>query len=98
MKVEVTYALPQQQRLLVVQVEEGATALQAIKCSGILDMFPDIDLSENKVGIFSKVVSLDQVLREGDRVEIYRPLLADPKEVRRRKAEMKQTSEKTKAI
>ncbi|MEZ5670954.1 MAG: RnfH family protein [Thiotrichaceae bacterium] len=64
----------------------GATIQQAIELSGILARFPDIDLTKNKVGIFSKTCSLDTMLREKDRVEIYRALLADPKEVRKRLA------------
>ncbi|MCO7227402.1 RnfH family protein [Pleionea sp. CnH1-48] len=89
MKVEVAYALPQKQKLITVDVAEGATAREAIELSGILPLFPEIDLASSKIGVFSRVVTLDHPLREGDRVEIYRPLLIDPKEVRRRKAEEK---------
>jgi len=85
--VEVIYALPEQQPLLRVQLAEGATVEDAIRQSGVLDAFPDIDLARNKVGIFSKLVKLDETLRDKDRVEIYRPLIADPKEVRRKRAE-----------
>ena len=85
--VEVIYALPEQQPLLRVRLEEGATVEDAIRRSGVLDAFPDIDLAKNKVGIFSKLVKLDETLRDKDRVEIYRPLIADPKEVRRKRAE-----------
>jgi putative ubiquitin-RnfH superfamily antitoxin RatB of RatAB toxin-antitoxin module len=85
--VEVMYALPHQQPLLRVRLAEGATVEDAIRQSGVLDAFPDIDLSRNKVGIFSKLVKLDEALRDKDRVEIYRPLIADPKEVRRKRAE-----------
>jgi len=85
--VEVVYALPTQETLLRVQLAEGATVEEAIRQSGVLDAFPDIDLARNKVGIFSKLVKLDEVLRDKDRVEIYRPLIADPKEVRRKRAE-----------
>lgn len=84
--VEVAYALPHQQVILPVKVPEGATTEQAIMASGILAKFPEIDLSKNKVGIFGKLARLDTVLRERDRVEIYRPLIADPKEVRRQRA------------
>ena len=59
----------------------------AIRASGVLDAFPEIDLAKNKVGIFSKLVKLDETVRDKDRVEIYRPLIADPKEVRRKRAE-----------
>ncbi|MCX7627433.1 MAG: RnfH family protein [Methylophilaceae bacterium] len=85
--VEVAYALPQQQVILPLKVPVGTTAEQAIRASGILTRFPEIDLTKNKVGIFGKLTRLDTVLRERDRVEIYRPLIADPKEVRRRRAE-----------
>lgn len=86
MKVEVSYALPNEQVILVVEDEKGLTAEQAITKSGIMDKYPDIDLSVNKIGIFGKVKPLAEILREGDRVEIYRPLIADPKEVRRQRA------------
>jgi putative ubiquitin-RnfH superfamily antitoxin RatB of RatAB toxin-antitoxin module len=85
--VEVTYALAEQQSLSRVQLAEGATVEDAIRASGLLDAFPEIDLDKNKVGIFSKLVKLDEKVRDRDRVEIYRPLIADPKEVRRRRAE-----------
>ena len=87
MNVEVTYALPTQQPLLRVKLAEGATVEDAIRASGVLDAFPEIDLTKNKVGIFSKLVKLDEKVRDRDRVEIYRPLIADPKEVRRKRAE-----------
>jgi uncharacterized protein len=85
--VEVLYALPAQQPLLRVQLAEGATVEDAIRASGVLDEFPEIDLASNKVGIFSKLVKLDEAVRDKDRVEIYRSLIADPKEVRRKRAE-----------
>jgi len=85
--VEVVYALPSQQPLLRAQLTEGATVEDAIRASGVLDAFPEIDLAKNKVGIFSKLVKLDETVRDRDRVEIYRPLIADPKEVRRKRAE-----------
>jgi hypothetical protein len=84
--VEVAYALPRQQVILPVKMPEGATVEQAIMASGILAKFPEIDLTKNKVGIFGKLTKLDTALRERDRVEIYRPLIADPKEVRRQRA------------
>jgi uncharacterized protein len=84
--VEVAYALPQQQLIIPVKVAEGATAEQAVQASGILKKFPEIDLAQNKLGIFGKLIKNDTVLRERDRVEIYRPLIADPKEVRRQRA------------
>lgn len=84
--VEVAYATPAQQIILKVQVAEGATAEQGIVASGILQKFPEIDLAQNKIGIFGKLIKPDAVLREKDRVEIYRPLIADPKEVRKQRA------------
>ncbi|WP_410497924.1 RnfH family protein [Chitinibacter sp. S2-10] len=84
--VEVVYATAAKQKLLTVKVPAGSTAQTAIEKSGILAEFPEIDLSTQKIGIFAKAVKLDTVLREKDRVEIYRPLIADPKEVRRQRA------------
>lgn len=86
-QVEVVYALPDKQYLRPVRLPEGSTVLQAIQSSGILTIRPDIDLNSNKVGIFSRTVKLQDILQTGDRVEIYRPLLADPKELRRLRAE-----------
>lgn len=78
MKVSVVYALPDEQVWLSVDVDHTATVLSAIQVSNILDMFPNINLDKQKVGIFSKVVKLDSELKEGDRVEIYRPLIWQP--------------------
>jgi len=86
-KVEVLYALPHEQTLLKVEVPQGTTLADAIKISGMLEKYPGIDLASNKVGIFGKLSKPDVVLRDKDRVEIYRPLIADPKEVRRKRAE-----------
>lgn len=93
-RVEVAYALPEKQTLLSLSVPAGTTALEAVEQSGILAIFPQIDVNTDKMGIFSQVLGtkgLDDPasykLRERDRVEIYRPLIADPKEVRRRRAE-----------
>ena len=86
-RVEVSYALPEQQVILPIQSFAGITVEEAIKRSGILERFPEIQLTQDKVGIFSKLTKLDAVLRDKDRVEIYRPLIADPKEVRRKRAE-----------
>lgn len=83
--VEVAYALPDRQVLLVLEVEEGTTTRQAIERSGILQRYPGIQLAQGRVGIFGKRVELDTPLRDGDRVEIYRPLVADPREARRRR-------------
>ncbi|MDR9891651.1 RnfH family protein [Pseudenterobacter timonensis] len=85
--VEVAYALPEKQYLLRVSLEEGATVEEAIRASGLLELRRDIDLAANKVGIYSRPVKLTDRVKEGDRVEIYRPLIADPKELRRQRAE-----------
>ncbi|MDX1901912.1 MAG: RnfH family protein [Gammaproteobacteria bacterium] len=84
--IEIAYADQDHQELLSLQVPQGATVETAIERSGILEQFPAIDLMRHKVGIFSKVVSLNTLLQEGDRIEIYRPLQIDPKEARRRRA------------
>ena len=86
-KIEVAYALLGAQSLLEVSVPAGTSVEQAITQSGILALHPDIDLAKNKVGIWSRVVKLRDSLNEGDRIEIYRPLIADPKEIRKRRAE-----------
>lgn len=85
--VEVAYALPNQQMIIPVQVTPETTAEQAIRACGILAKFPEIDLSQNQIGIFGKLTKLDAPLRHLDRIEIYRPLIADPKEVRKQRAE-----------
>lgn len=84
--VEVAYATPEQQVILVLKMPEGATVEQAINASGLLNHFLEITWADIKVGIFGNVCKLDQTLRQGDRVEIYRPLLHDPKEARRQRA------------
>lgn len=90
MIVEVAYARPDTQVILTVNVEETATVNEAIVMSGILEQFPDIDLGKNKVGIFGKLTKLDETLREKDRIEIYRPLIADPKASRKKRAAKKE--------
>ena len=85
--IEVVYALPHEQVLLRKFVPAGTTVAQAIQASGILDKYPEIDLANNKLGIFGKLTHADVVLRDKDRIEIYRALIADPKEVRRKRAE-----------
>jgi hypothetical protein len=84
--VEVVYALPRKQEVLSLRIRSGALVSEAIARSGILRDFPEIDLASAKVGIYGKQVKLDAVLRDKDRIEIYRPLIADPKEVRRKRA------------
>ena len=85
--VEVAYALPEKQYLRRVTLDAGATVEQAIAASGLLALRTDIDLAKNKVGVYSRPVKLTDALSDGDRVEIYRPLIADPKELRRQRAE-----------
>lgn len=85
-RVEVVYALPHRQLLLKLRVPRGTTARGAAKLSGIRGQFPEIDLENAPLGIFGKKLKVDAVLNEGDRVEIYRPLKADPREVRRHRA------------
>ncbi|WP_313160018.1 RnfH family protein, partial [Mixta calida] len=80
--VEVVYALPEKQYLRQVKLAEGSSVEQAIRASGLLELRQDIDLTQNKIGIYSRPVKLQDELNEGDRVEIYRPLIADPKELR----------------
>ena len=84
--VEVVYALAARQKVVLLELPEGTTVQQAVERSGLLDDFPEIDLAKNKVGIWNKLAKLDAGLRDKDRVEIYRPLIADPKEVRRQRA------------
>jgi len=84
--VEVAYALPHRQVLIEVELPVGATALEAAQRSGIAGKFDGVDLDNGTLGIFGHIVAPSQVLRDGDRVEIYRPLIADPKEVRKARA------------
>ena len=86
MIVEVAYALAEKQSLISLEVNEGSTLKDAIDASGILKQYKQIDLSKDRVGIFSKFATLDTVLREKDRVEIYRSLEADPKKNRKERA------------
>ncbi len=86
-RVEVAYALPEKQFLRQISLPTGSTVEQAIIASGLLTLRTDIDLKKNKVGIYSRSVKLTDEVHEGDRVEIYRPLLVDPKELRRQRAE-----------
>ena len=86
-RIEVAYARPNLQKIIELIVPVGTTVAEAIALSHITEHFPEIDLAQNKIGIFSKLTKPDTVLRDRDRVEIYRPLSADPKEVRRKRAE-----------
>ncbi|MCU0564728.1 MAG: RnfH family protein [Rhodospirillales bacterium] len=85
-EVEVAYARPDEQVILTVKVPPGTAIAEAIRLSGVLERFPEIDLAANKVGVFGKVGRLEQELAAGDRVEIYRALIADPKEARKQRA------------
>ena len=84
--VEVVFARPGEQALEQFRVAADATVEDVIRQSGFLERFPEIDMAQAKVGVFGKLTKLDATLNEGDRIEIYRPLIADPKEVRRRLA------------
>ncbi len=89
MQIEVAYALPERQEVLVLKVEAGCTLREAILRSGILERFPEIDIARDATGIFGQIMPLTQILREGDRVEIYRPLAADPRIARRVRSKTK---------
>lgn len=89
LQVQVCYATPEQQILLALSIPEGTSLQDAILQSGILRQVPEIDLDINRVGIFGRLRPLDTVLRAQDRVEIYRQLVADPKESRRKRATRK---------
>ena len=85
-QLEVTYAKPDRQEIVSLKLPEGSTIQQAVEASGLLERHPEIDLAKAKVGIYGKLSRMDTVVRERDRVEIYRPLIADPKEVRKQRA------------
>ncbi len=84
--IEVAYAEPQRQKIIALVVNEGITIKEAVARSGIVRFFPHLELSTAEFGIFSHKKTSDYVLRDGDRIEIYRPLIADPKEMRRQRA------------
>ncbi len=84
--IEVLYALPHQQTLLKLHVPQGCTVAEAINISGMREKYPAIDPAKNKLGIFSKLSKADAILRDRDRIEIYRSLIADPKKIRRQRA------------
>lgn len=97
--VEVAYALPHQQKIMELLVEPGTTAVEAVERSGIIKLFPEIDISTAKMGIFGQALGTKglnppstYILHPGDRVEIYRPLTSDPKDARRKRAEKNQDS------
>lgn len=94
MIIEVAYAIPEKQVIISVDVSESCTVEEAVNLSNIKNQFPEIDLEKNKVGVFGKAVKLTETLREKDRVEIYRALIADPKESRRARAAKKERQNK----
>jgi putative ubiquitin-RnfH superfamily antitoxin RatB of RatAB toxin-antitoxin module len=85
--ITVIFALPEEQRLFSTEVPKNATVKSAIDTSGILGWYPEIDLTVNKIGIYGKIVTLDHLLAGGERIEIYRPMTADPKAARKKRAE-----------
>jgi uncharacterized protein len=87
LSIDVCYALPDAQTLITVELAPGATVQQAIDASGILARHPEIDLAKLKVGIYGKIKPLDATLADHDRVEIYRPLIVDPKAARQRRVD-----------
>lgn len=86
MKIEVVYARAEQAELVRLDLPEGSTVQQAVEASGLLAKYPEIDFKKNKFGVYAKLAKPEAVLRDRDRVEIYRPLIADPKEVRKQRA------------
>lgn len=86
-RIEVAFALPDRQTLLQLSVAKGINVKEAIIQSGIIQRYPEIDLDVNAVGIWNRTCKLTDIPRDGDRIEVYRPLIADPKDVRRRRAE-----------
>lgn len=84
--IEVCYPLPDKQEVVRLRLPAGSVLKQAVEASGLVEKYPEIDLAKNKVGIWNKLSKLDAALRDFDRVEIYRPLIADPKEVRKQRA------------
>lgn len=85
-QVEVAYATPLNQKIISLKIEKNSTLLEVIQRSGILLCYPEIDLTQQKVGIFSEIKKLTDIVKENDRVEIYRPLMIDPKEARKERA------------
>lgn len=85
-QIQVVYALTDKQELISLQMPAGSTVQQAVEASGLLVKYPEIDLARNKLGVFAKLAKADTPLRDRDRVEIYRPLIADPKAVRKQRA------------
>jgi len=93
--VEVVYALPDQQMAIPLRLDAGATVRQSIAASGLLASRPEINIDDADVGIWGQRVDLDHILRDGDRVEVYRPLVADPKASRRERARPSRSRSRT---
>lgn len=85
--VNVIYALPDFQKVITININEGTSFIDAVRQSGMINFFPDLDIDQCKLGTFGRTAKHDEILKQGQRVEIYRPLIADPKDVRRRRAE-----------
>ena len=85
--IEVIYALPAEQNIITIRVNKTCKVKHAIEKSGVLEKYPEIDLDEEKLGIFSKKCTLNDPLHDWDRIEIYRPLIIDPKQARKNRAE-----------
>jgi putative ubiquitin-RnfH superfamily antitoxin RatB of RatAB toxin-antitoxin module len=85
--IEVVYGTPERQEIIALEIPENTTIEQAVLLSGIIEEFPEIDLSINNVGVWNRAAKLQSIVNDLDRIEVYRPLLADPKEVRKRRAE-----------
>lgn len=86
--IEVAYALPEKQKIVALTVASGTTVLEAAQAAGLEQFFPGLDVASAKLGVFGKLVAkpATQIVKEGDRVEVYRPLLIDPKESRKARA------------
>lgn len=85
-EIEVAYAKPEEQAVVAIKVPQGTTLMQSVEASGLLARFPEIGLADIKLGIFGVVCKPEQIVKQGDRVEIYRALIHDPKEARRQRA------------
>ena len=85
--VEVAYATPENQVIIKLDIKQGSTIAEVIEQSGLLNQFPQLDLNTMSVGVFSTLQTLNYSVQAGDRIEIYRPLANDPKEIRRQRAE-----------
>jgi len=86
LRIEVVYALPGGEDAVALELRPGATAADAVRASGVLERHPEIDLERHKIGVHGRAVAAHSALRDGDRVEVYRPLILEPKEARRRRA------------